>query len=153
MLGRDKYDRPVVYCRTRDLRMGDSQPDHQCVLLMFIMDYCMSIMPPHADQMVFVFDVQDFGYAQFYIEPLKKVLHVTRNTGHGEDIEKMKKIILGTTRPENVRSIVSKFEKEILGTKFLTLHWRYDMKDWYVHCKRDKNQNIPPDAPCRLVMK
>ena len=79
MLGRDKYDRPVVYCRTRDLRMGDSQPDHQCVLLMFIMDYCMSIMPPHADQMVFVFDVQDFGYAQFYIEPLKKVLHVMQS--------------------------------------------------------------------------
>ena len=89
----------------------------------------------------------------YHVVDFKKVLHVTRNTGHGDDVEKMKKIILGTTRPENVRNIVSKFEKELLGTKFLTLHWRYDMKDWYVHCKRDKNQNIPPDAPCRLVMK
>ena len=89
----------------------------------------------------------------YHVVDFKKILHVSKNSGPGPDVEKMKNIILATTRPQNVRNIVDRFQAEVLKTQFLTLHWRYDMKDWFVHCKRDKNSNIPPDAPCRLVMK
>ena len=49
MMGTDKYQRPVVYAKTIDLNLAATTPEQHSRLIMFIMDYTMSLMPAHAD--------------------------------------------------------------------------------------------------------
>ena len=103
----------------------------------------------------------------------KKILHFTKIKG--PEIEWLKKIVLATSRPSHIRylswvinsqcenifykssfrEIADGFiQKYMPHGNYLALHWRYDKKDWYVHCQRDHDvKNMREDNPCRLVKK
>ena len=65
----------------------------------------------------------------------------------------MKKIIIQTKRPGYIRQLAADFIEKEIGTKFVSLHWRYDKQDWFRHCNRMPEEEKKDHNACTIVEK
>ncbi|CAG5077016.1 Oidioi.mRNA.OKI2018_I69.PAR.g8611.t1.cds [Oikopleura dioica] len=55
-------------------------------------------------------------------------------------VDLQREIVRATRRPKYIQEVVEKFFDSEIKEEYGALHWRYDPKDWFLHCDREKNE-------------